>query len=78
MSSSALYQDGKFYGLVFANISLEGFTRFMVKAGPILGVLLTLLQIVVAGITVWHFVRQQIRKHNEKNTPPPNSTGADI
>ena len=77
---SQIYQDNKLYGLFFANVSLEGITHFLIKAGPLLGVLLTLLQIAVAAITVWHWARQHLLKqkqHHEK-TPPPDTTGSGI
>jgi hypothetical protein len=68
-------------GLLVANVSLEGVAHFMVKLAPILGALLTLLQILVAAATLWHFVlkwRLKFKKHEEKSVTPPDTTASDI
>lgn len=79
MTLTFLANEKPLFGLVSLNVVLETLVHWMIKAGPVLGSVLQILQLVAAAATVYHIARKawKDRKH-EKKLPPPDSTGAGI
>lgn len=61
-------------GLIFANGSLEGVHRFIIRFQPEINTLVSVVQIVVGVLTVIHIIKKWRQSRKAKNeVPTPDS-----